>query len=253
MPRPRRCPPGNPSRAVAYLRASTDDQKLGPEAQRAEIERWAQQQGVEVVAWQLDLGVSGGDDLEARPGLVAAVGLVRERRAGLLVVSRRDRLARDVAVACAIERAVAASGARVVSADGVGNGQGDADAFLRTILDAAAAYERALIRSRTKAALAVRKAEGLRVGRVPFGYQADEQRRLSVQLEEQETVRLVLELRASGLSQRAIAAECARRGRVTRVGTPLQPTQVARILKASGGGGANFYRSVYTIKCVTDS
>ena len=233
MPRPRLCPPGLPSRAVAYLRASTDDQKLGPEAQRAEIERWAQQQGVEVVAWQLDQGVSGGDDLEARPGLVAAVGLLRELRAGLLVVSRRDRLARDVGVACAIERAVAANGARVVSADGLGNGAGDADAFLRTILDAAAAYERALIRSRTKAALAVRKAQGLRAGRVPFGYQADELGRLSVQLEEQVTVRLVLDLRAAGLSQRAIAAECAQRGRVTRVGTPLQPTQIARILKAN--------------------
>ncbi len=232
MPHPRRCPPGLPSRAIAYLRASTDEQRLGPEAQRAEIERWGQQHGVEVVAWQLDQGVSGGDDLEDRPGLVAAVGLVRERRAGLLVVSRRDRLARDVAVACAIERAVVANGARVVSADGVGNGGGDADAFLRTILDAAAAYERALIRSRTKAALAVRKAQGLRVGRVPFGYQADEQGRLSVQLEEEATVALVLELRARGLSQRAIAAECARRGRVTRVGTPLQPTQIARILKA---------------------
>jgi hypothetical protein len=45
------------------------------------------------------------------------------------------------------ERAVKGSGARIVSADGVGNGDGAADAFQRAILDAAAAYERELTRT----------------------------------------------------------------------------------------------------------
>src|SRR3954469_11593790 len=95
--------PGNPLVAVAYLRASTDEQRLGPEAQRAAIEAWAAREGVSVVAWHVDAGISGGSDLADRPALVAALGALRAARAGVLVVAKRDRLARDVAVAAAIE------------------------------------------------------------------------------------------------------------------------------------------------------
>ncbi len=48
--------PGNPLIAVAYLRVSTDEQRLGPEAQRASIEAWAKREGVAVVAWHADAG-----------------------------------------------------------------------------------------------------------------------------------------------------------------------------------------------------
>jgi site-specific DNA recombinase len=89
---------------------------------------------------------------------------LRAHGAGTLVVAKRDRLARDVAVSALIERAVRESGARIVSADGVGNGDGAADAFLRAILDAAAAYERELIRARTRAAMAVKRAKSERSG-----------------------------------------------------------------------------------------
>ena len=73
-------------------------------------------------------------------------------------------------IAATIERAVAHGGGRVVCADGVGNGETSADAFMRTIIDAAAAYERALIRARTRAALGVKKSRGESTGtavRVP--------------------------------------------------------------------------------------
>jgi len=50
----RRTRPGNARLAVAYLRVSTEDQKLGPEAQRAAIEPWAAREGVQVAAWHVD-------------------------------------------------------------------------------------------------------------------------------------------------------------------------------------------------------
>ena len=49
-----------------------------------------------------------------------------------------------------------ARGARLVSATGEGNGDSPADAFLRTVIDGAAQYERGLVRARTRAALAVK-------------------------------------------------------------------------------------------------
>lgn len=87
---------GDLSKAVAYLRVSTTDQHLGPEAQRKSIETWAAANGVQVVAWHADPGVSGGSDLDDRPGLVAALAELRLVGAGVLVVAKRDRLARDV-------------------------------------------------------------------------------------------------------------------------------------------------------------
>ena len=56
----RKHPQRDQSRAVAYLRVSTEDQALGPEAQRAAIEAWAARQGVQVLSWHLDQGVGGG-------------------------------------------------------------------------------------------------------------------------------------------------------------------------------------------------
>ena len=217
--------------AIAYLRASTDDQRLGPEAQRAAIEGWAAREGVRVAAWHVDQGVSGGSDLADRAALVAALGELRATGAGVLVVAKRDRLARDVYVAATIERAVAQGGARVVTADGTANGDTPADAFMRTILDAAAAYERALIRGRTKSALAAKRARGERSGEVPYGYRlAADGARLEGDEGEQAVLAVVRELRSAGLSQRTIVAALAERGLVSRAGRPFAKTQVARML-----------------------
>lgn len=221
---------GDPKRAVAYLRVSTEEQRLGPEAQRATIEAWAARDGVAVVAWYVDQGVSGGTEVQDRPGLVQALGELRASKAGVLVVAKRDRVARDVAVASLIERAVRSSGGRVVSADGVGNGDSPADGFMRSILDAAAAYERELIRARTKAALAAKKARGEAAGEVPFGFRLEAGKLVRDDVEGA-IVDAVNELRAAGLSLRAIVGHLEARGFVSRSGRPLGLTQVARIAR----------------------
>lgn len=222
---------GNPSLAIGYIRVSTSEQALGPEAQRAAIEGWARAAGVEVAAWHVDAGVSGGADIAERPALLAALADLRARGAGALVVAKRDRLARDVVIAATIERAAAAIGARVVTADGTANGTTPADAFMRTMLDGAAAYERALIRARTSAALQAKRARGERAGTVPFGFSADAAGRLTPNAAEQEVIAIVAELRAAGLSLRAIVAELAARGVRSRGALPLALPQVAKIAR----------------------
>jgi DNA invertase Pin-like site-specific DNA recombinase len=221
---------GNARVAVAYLRVSTDDQHLGPEAQRAAIQMWADREGVSVVAWHIDKGVSGGSDLGDRPALVAAVGELRAAGAGILVVAKRDRLARDVYVAATIERAVSQCGARVIAADGTANGDTAADAFMRTIIDGAAAYERALIRSRTRAALAAKRAKGERVGTVPFGFEATDEGALVPNAAEQSVIAEARALRASGLTVRAVVAALAAKGVTSRKGRALGASQVHAIV-----------------------
>lgn len=226
---------GSSTLAVGYLRVSTDEQRLGPEAQRAAIEAWAAREGVSVAAWHVDAGVSGATGIEGRPALCAALSALRELGAGVLVVAKRDRIARDVVVAATIERAAALAGARLVSADGTGNGDTPADAFMRTVIDGAAAYERGLIRARTKAALAAKAARSERVGEVPYGFRvAADGVRIETSDAEQAVLAAVRELAAAGLSQRAIARELEARRLLSRAGRAFGKTQVARMLARTG-------------------
>jgi site-specific DNA recombinase len=225
---------GSPLVAIAYIRVSKDDQKLGPDAQRASIEAWAAREGVQVAAWHVDQGVCSVTAIDQRPALVAALASLREHGAGILVVAKRDRIARDVVLTAGVERAAAGAGAVVTSAAGEGNGAAPADAFLRTVIDGAAAYERALIRARTAAALAVIRARGQKTGgSVPYGYSLAADGRTLVAVEgEQAAISRARALASEGHSQRAIAAQLAAEGHVSRKGVPFFAAQVGRMLTA---------------------
>jgi DNA invertase Pin-like site-specific DNA recombinase len=106
---------GHPNVAVAYLRASTDEQRLSPEAQRACIQAWAIREDARVAAWYADRVVCSVAPIADRPALRAALAALGRHRAGLLVVAKRDRIARDVVLAVEVERAAVSAGARLVS------------------------------------------------------------------------------------------------------------------------------------------
>jgi hypothetical protein len=149
VPRPRKSPYRG-----RYLRASKNEQRLSREAQRTAIEAWAIREGVRVATWCIDHGVRSVSPMAERPALRSALAALRQHAAGVFVVAKRDRIARDVVLAASIAGAVALEGARVVSVSGEGNADSPADAFIRTVIDGAAQYEHGLIRSRTFAALA---------------------------------------------------------------------------------------------------
>ena len=223
----------NPRLAVGYLRISLDRSDLGPEAQRASIEAWAAREGIEIVSWHFDQGVSGGAAIDKRPALLDAIAALETAGAGVLVVAKRDRLARDTMNAIAIEGLVAKAGARIVSAAGEGT---DADAddpaafMLRRMLDVFAEYERLVIKARTRAALRVKRSKGEALGETPYGFARDERGMLVADEAEQKVVAVIRELHTAGMSLRAIAGELAARGMVSRTGKPLGKTQVARVL-----------------------
>ena len=221
---------GDPRLAVAYVRVSTDDQTLGPKAQQNAIARWARTHEVTIVATFSDLGVSGGAELDKRPALLDALRTIETTRAGVLLVAKRDRLARDVVLAAAIERLAQGKGAAIVAADGTSNEQTPEGALMRGLVDLFAQYERALIRSRTRAALAVKKARGERVGELPigFGVHTDGQQ-LVAHEPEQAALARVHALRAEGFSTRAIADALNAEGVPAR-GKRWHPTTVHRLL-----------------------
>jgi DNA invertase Pin-like site-specific DNA recombinase len=223
---------GDPRRAVAYLRVSTDEQTLGPEAQRAAIETWAAREGITIASWRDDLGISGAAELTDRPGLEGAISDLRAHNAGVLAVAKRDRLARDLAKVREILVLVHLAGAAVRSADGASDAEGPEGVLLQTMIDAFAEYERLLIRTRTKAALDRKRAKGEAVGRPPYGFRVSKTdgKRLVESPGEQAVIREIVRLKRADAPEREIAEELTRLGHVSRVGKPFLQTQVHRII-----------------------
>ena len=217
---------------IGYRRQSKDkgDNGLGLVAQRQAIERAAQRLDLPLVATFTDNDVSGGAPIEKRVGLLDAL---KKLKAGdVLIVARRDRLARDVMLAGWIAKEVAKRGATIVSAAGEANGDDPASELMRTIIDAFSQYERELIRARTRAALAVRRDAGKRISRfAPFGHRFAGDRVVE-DAHEQRAVRMMAELRDQGLSLGDVGARLARRGFHSRAGTPISRRTIAAVLKS---------------------
>jgi DNA invertase Pin-like site-specific DNA recombinase len=85
-----------------------------------------------------------------------------------------------------------------------------------------AQWEREAIGERTSAAMQHLRAEGRYTGgRCRYGYRVDADGRLVPDDTEQAALAAVAELRAAGLSLRAISAELAARGFLSRTGRPF--------------------------------
>ena len=146
-------------RAVAYYRVSTPQQQrsgLGIEAQRAAVERFAEAENLTLIAEFVEAeSGKGADALDRRPQLAAALAAAKTARC-CVVVSKLDRLSRDVAF---VARLMAQRVPFIVAELGC-----DADPFMLHLYAALAEKERRLISERTKSALAARKARGGALG-----------------------------------------------------------------------------------------
>jgi DNA invertase Pin-like site-specific DNA recombinase len=145
--------------AVAYYRVSTRQQQrsgLGIEAQRATVTRFAEAEQLTIIAEFVEAETGkGADALDRRPQLAAALAAARTAKCSVLV-SKLDRLSRDVAFVSGL---MAQRVPFIVAELGR-----DADPFMLHLYAALAEKERRLISERTRAALAIRKASGTKLG-----------------------------------------------------------------------------------------
>jgi DNA invertase Pin-like site-specific DNA recombinase len=162
---------------------------------------------------------------------MAALEDLRVHGAGLLVVAKRDRLARDVMKSAMAEARAESLGARIVSTAGEGDGTDPAAKLMRTIIDAFAEYERLIIGARTKAALAVKKTKAERIGGIPYGF-SDADGKLVPNEDEQRVIIEAKYLSSTGLSMRGICAKFAVEGVVFRNFSWNSPAHADRLLKA---------------------
>ncbi len=223
-------------RFVSYLRVSTDSQGrsgLGLEAQRQAVAGHVAQAGGEVVAEFRE--VESGKRAD-RPQLAAALASCLTRRA-VLVIAKLDRLARNARFLLSVVEGSGEAG--VVFCDLPTVPAGPVGKFLITQMAAVAELEAGLISQRTRAALAVAKARGVRLGNpspVPatpaMAAAARAARSRQVTDRAGDVLAVVRQVQAEGASSlRTIAAALHAQGVRTPAGNEQwSATQVSRIL-----------------------
>lgn len=144
---------------ICYYRVSTVDQGksgLGLGAQRKTVEDYLNGNGHDIVGEYTEIESGGKND---RPELGKALKACRLKKARL-IVSKLDRLSRDLHFISELQQ----SKVSFVIAE-----MPDANEFTIHLYAALAQHERKLISQRTKDALAVRKAGGVKLGNPHLG------------------------------------------------------------------------------------
>jgi DNA invertase Pin-like site-specific DNA recombinase len=151
---------------IAYLRVSTHEQAQGGaglEAQRAAILAEAERRGWSEVRVIEDAGFSGKDT--RRPGLRLALEVLERGEAAGLVVAKMDRLSRSLLDFTTIMATAQRQGWALVALDCPVDPGTPAGEAMAAIMATFSQLERRLIGQRTREALAVRRAEGVQLGR----------------------------------------------------------------------------------------
>lgn len=210
--------------AIAYIRVSTQGQAksgLGLEAQRDAIQTFAKAEAFKIAqTFEEHETGKGADALDRRPQLAAAIKAAR-KLGGPVIVSKLDRLSRDVHF---ISGLMAHRVPFIVTELGA-----DVDPFVLHLFAALAQKERALISQRTRQGLAAAKRRGVKLG----GYTAGSERSQKEAAALAERMRPVMRQLVS-LSAHQAAAELNRRKIASATGGKWYAATVIRLRERVG-------------------
>jgi len=222
---------------VAYLRVSTDkqaDRGVSLDAQRAKVDAYAALFDLELVTIEVDAGESAKS--LNRPALGRALAMLRDGQAEALLVVKLDRLTRSVRDLCTLVERYFTKRAALLSVSEQIDTRTASGRMVVQMLTVIAEWERGTIGERTAVAMQHLAAQGRFCGgaTAPYGYALATDGETLVPVDAEQTVMAkARELRAAGLSLRAIGATLDERGHRARNGRPFAPSQVARMLDAA--------------------
>ena len=156
---------GNDDKVIGYARVSTEEQGsggVGLDAQRRAIRAECERRGWHLLRVEQD-ALSGRT--MRRPGLQAALESCRSGETAGIVVAKLDRLSRSIVDFAGLLEEARDRGFNVVALDlgvDLSTPQGE---LVANVIASVAQWERRIIGQRTKEALAVKRAQGVRVGR----------------------------------------------------------------------------------------
>ncbi len=147
-------------KAVGYVRVSTERQSL--ESQRRSITLECERRG-----WVLDRieedELSGSD--MRRPGLERALASCRKGKVDVIVVVKLDRLSRSLLDFTSLLEEARAKGFNIVALDLGIDLASPSGELVANVMVAVAQWERRAISDRTKEGLAVKRSQGVKLGR----------------------------------------------------------------------------------------
>lgn len=208
---------------LGYCRVSTEEQAtsgLGLVAQAEAIKLECERRGLPLLAMHTDAGVSGKS--LSRPALTAALGALDAGEGSVLMVAKLDRLTRSVHDATGLMATAQSGGWGLVALDAPVDTTTPQGAAMAQVLAVFAELERRLIGERTKAALAVRRSQGVKLGRprnLPDG-----------------VVSRIVDARQTGSTWAAIASDLNEQGIPTsQGGKRWYPATVRHVARAATG------------------
>jgi DNA invertase Pin-like site-specific DNA recombinase len=151
---------------LGYCRVSTEEQAqsgLGLAAQEEAIRRECIRRGLDLIALYTDSGVSART--LRRPALEAALASLDCGNGNVLMVAKLDRLTRSVHDATGLMAKFETCEWGLVALDAPVDTTTPQGAAMAQVMAVFAELERRLIGERTKAALAIRRAQGVTLGR----------------------------------------------------------------------------------------
>lgn len=199
--------------AIGYVRVSTQEQAsegVSLDTQRDRLRVYCKANGIKLIDIIADEGISGST-LD-RPGLQAALQVIKRGRANTLIVAKLDRLSRSLRDVCALlDDYFTDERYHLLSVCGMVNTHNAAGRMLMMNLANFNQFEREMISERTRETLQHMKAQGIKLGQAPYGYEYAKQvdhkgRRMLVPLaSEQEVIGRISALHAAGVKFAKIA------------------------------------------------
>jgi DNA invertase Pin-like site-specific DNA recombinase len=222
-------------KAIGYVRVSTEKQAdfgVSLEAQSEKVRAMAVVQGAELVELIIDAGESAKS--LNRPGMARLLSLVDAGAVDAVIIAKLDRLTRSVKDLAELLERFNRRGVSLVSvAESLDTGTA-AGRLVLNIMTAVSQWEREAIGERTRDAMNHKRANGERVGTVPFGFRtAADGLHLEADPAEQGILSCIRDLKAVGHTTRQIADELNRQGFTTRRGTAWRFQYVAEALRAA--------------------
>jgi DNA invertase Pin-like site-specific DNA recombinase len=200
-------------RAIGIVRVSQTAGRAGdsftsPRTQRERIESECEREGLELIEVFEELDVSGGKTLDKRPGLSAAVRMIENGEAEIIVAAYFDRLLRSLATQAELLRRVEAAGGQVRAVDAGAIGAGTSGEWLdSTMRGMMAEYQRRQGAERTRDAQVDAIARGVAPWpRVTPGYRRGTDGRFEVDEELAPVIRQAYEMRAGRASISTVRA-----------------------------------------------
>jgi DNA invertase Pin-like site-specific DNA recombinase len=222
-------------KAIGYVRVSTEKQAdfgISLEAQTAKVQAMAVVQGCELQEVIIDAGESAKS--LKRPGMERLLALVDSRAIDTVIIAKLDRLTRSVADLAELLKRFDKRGVSLVSVADSLDTRSAAGRLVLNIMVSVSQWEREAIGERTRDAMSHKRANGERVGTIPYGFRLSQDGvHLEENPEEQSVLARARELRQSGNTVRQVAAELNRHGFATRRGTAWRFQYVADVLRAA--------------------